>query len=300
MNFLATAQTVLDFDLIKLPAILGLCLLTGYAGLFSFGHAGFMAIGAYISAYLTVNAGWPFFPAVLAGAGFAALIAWLLGSMTLKLKGDYFCIATMGFGEAIRLLLDNMDFFGGARGFQGIAHYTNTWILLAVNIVLVALLAFLVQSRHGRNMVAIREEELAAQMAGVDVFRYKMIALVFSAVYAAIAGGLYSHYMTSIQPKNFRMDISTEITIVVILGGIGSISGSVLAALILLSLPQVILQFETWRFVAYGALVVVVMIARPQGLMGGFELTPGGVRRWATARRLRRESARADAAREGA
>ena len=172
---------------INLMTVLGLSLLTGFTGLFSFGHAGFMAIGGYTAAMMTVNFHWPFIPALLAGGLAAALVSAVIGKVTLNLKGDYFCIATLGFGEAIRLVLDNVQYFGGARGWPGVPYYTNIWNVLLINVVAVIALANLIRSRHGRNMIAVREEELASQIIGINVFKYKMISLMISAGFAGIA-----------------------------------------------------------------------------------------------------------------
>lgn len=264
---------------INLMTVLGLSLLTGFTGLFSFGHAGFMAIGGYTAAMLTVKLHWPFVPALLAGGLMAALVSAVIGRLTLKLKGDYFCIATLGFGEAIRLILDNVQYFGGARGWPGIPNYTNFWNVLIINIVAIIVLANLIRSRHGRNMIAIREEELASQIVGINVFRTKMVSLMISAAYAGIAGGMMAHYMTFLQPKMFSLAKSTELTIIVIFGGLGSISGSVLGALVLTSLPEILRAFYEWRLVFYGLAVIFIMISRPEGLMGGYELTPSSMKR---------------------
>ncbi len=264
---------------INLMTVLGLSLLTGFTGLFSFGHAGFMAIGGYTAAMMTVKFHWPFIPALLVGGLAAALASAIIGKATLNLKGDYFCIATLGFGEAIRLVLDNVQYFGGARGWPGIPYYTNIWNVLGVNIVAIIVLGNLIRSRHGRNMIAIREEELASQIVGINVFKYKMTALMISAGYAGIAGGLLGHYMTFLQPKMFSLAKSTELTIIVIFGGLGSISGSVLGALVLTSLPEILRAFSQWRLVFYGLAVIFIMISRPEGLMGGYELTPSSMKK---------------------
>jgi branched-chain amino acid transport system permease protein len=264
---------------INLMTVLGLSLLTGFTGLFSFGHAGFMAIGGYATALMTLKFHWPFIPSLLVGGLAAALVSAVLGKVTLKLKGDYFCIATLGFGEAVRLILDNVQTFGGARGWPGIPHYTNFWNVLGINIVAIIILANLIHSRHGRNMIAVREEELASQIVGINVFKYKMISLVISAAYAGIAGGMMGHYMTFLQPKMFSLAKSTELTIIVIFGGLGSISGSVLGALVLTSLPEILRAFSSWRLVFYGLAVIFIMISRPEGLMGGYELTPSSMKR---------------------
>ena len=163
---------------INLMTVLGLSLLTGFTGLFSFGHAGFMAIGGYATAMMTVNFKWPFIPALLVGGLAAALVSAVIGKVTLNLKGDYFCIATLGFGEAIRLILDNVQVFGGARGWPGIPYYTNIWNVIGINIVAIIILANLIRSRHGRNMIAVREEELASQIIGINVFKYKITSIL--------------------------------------------------------------------------------------------------------------------------
>ncbi|NLZ91074.1 MAG: branched-chain amino acid ABC transporter permease, partial [Clostridiales bacterium] len=201
---------------INLMAVLGLSLLTGFTGLFSFGHAGFMAIGGYVTAVGTMKLGLPFVPSLLLGAAGAALASFFIGRITLNLKGDYFCIATLGFGEAIRLVLDNVQYFGGARGWPGIPVTTDLVTVVIIDIIGVIILVNLINSRHGRNFKAIREEELASQTIGINVFRYKMTALMISAAYAGVAGGMLGHLLGFLQPKMFQFVKSTELTITVI------------------------------------------------------------------------------------
>ena len=279
-------QGILMLAGINMITVLGLSLLTGFTGLFSFGHAGFMAIGAYIGTWISgspastpAGLGLPFIFSILGGGIAAGLVSYLIGRITLKLKGDYFCIATLGFGEAIRLIFNNVNRFGGARGWPGIPGRSTFLAILIADVIAVLVLANIVNSKHGRNMIAVREEELAAQTAGIDVFRYKMISLVISAIYAGVAGVFLAHYMTFIQPKMFSLTKSTELTIIVIFGGLGSISGSVLGALVLTALPEILRAFEIWRLVFYGAAVILIMVSRPKGLMGGMELTPSGIRK---------------------
>ncbi len=260
---------------INLLTVLGLSLLTGFTGLFSFGHAGFMAIGAYTAATMTMQFHMPLILALIAGGLVAAVISLVIGRLTLNLKGDYFCIATLGFGEATRLILDNVQYFGGSRGLPGIPTYGNNeylTIVVIINVIAIVAMVFLIRSRHGRNMIAIREEELASQAIGINVFRYKMTSLSISAFYAGIAGGLMAHYLGYIQPIMFQLIKSTELTIIVIFGGLGSITGSVVGAIILTFLPEALRSFSQWRLVVYGAAVILIMITRPQGLMGGKEL----------------------------
>ncbi|GAB1431559.1 branched-chain amino acid ABC transporter permease [Spirochaetota bacterium] len=285
----AYLEGILILSGINLIAVMGLCLLTGFAGLFSFGHAGFMAIGAYTAAIFTKMLGLPFVFGIAASAVSAAIVSWLIGMATLKLKGDYFCIATLGFGEAIRLILDNFQGLGGSRGWPGIPASSTLLNIVILDIIGVVLIANLVRSRHGRNMIAVREEELAAQVAGINTYKYKMLALVISAAYAGVAGALLGHYMTFIQPKMFSMVKSTELTIIVIFGGLGSISGSVIGAVVLTFLPELLRVVDKWRLVAYGMAVIAIMIGRPRGLMGGFELTPASFRKLFAERKAARE-----------
>ena len=258
---------------VNLMVVLGLSLLTGFTGLFSFGHAGFMAIGAYVSAICTLNYNMPFLVAMVIGAIAAMIMSFLIGYFTLGLKGDYFCIATLGFGESVRLIFDNLDFFGGARGLSGIPMVTTFPMVLVICIIAVIAITLLIHSRHGRNMIAIREEELASQTIGIIVFKYKMISFAISAAFAAIGGALYAHYLGYLQPLMFQLTKSTELTIMVIFGGLGSIGGSVIGAFVLTFIPELFRAFASWRLVFYGAAVILVMITRPQGLMGGMELS---------------------------
>ncbi len=264
-------EGILILSGINLVAVLGLSLLTGFTGLFSFGHAGFMAIGAYAAAFATMKLGMNFYVALLFGGLMAGIIGYVLGKLTLNLKGDYFIIATLGFGEAMRLILDNIQYFGGARGWPGIANYTNLTNVVIINVIGIFILVNIINSKHGRNMKAIREEEMASNIIGIDVFKYKLKSLMISAVYAGISGGLLAHYIGFLQPKMFQLIKSTELTIIVIFGGLGSITGSVVGAIVLTALPEVLRNVKEWRLVLYGATVVFIMITRPQGLMGGKE-----------------------------
>ena len=285
--FTVYIQQIIVMTGINLIAVLGLSILTGFTGLFSFGHGGFMAIGAYVAAIFVARLHLPFALAILAGALGAALVSILIGRLTLKLKGDYFCIATMGFGEAVRIILNNVNYVGGARGWESLPLLTNIWLVLGLDVVFVVLTWNLINSRHGRNLVAVREEELASQMAGIDVFRYKMIALVASAALAGVAGALLANYLQFLRPTMFNMGKSTDLTIMVIFGGLGSISGTIAGTILLTGLPEFFRNFAQWRLVVYGLAVVVIMVGRPQGVMGGFELTPSGVRKSLATRRAR-------------
>lgn len=262
---------------INILPVLGLALLTGFTGLFSFGHAGFMAIGAYSTAFFMIKLKMPFVVSLILAGFMASFFSYFIGKATLKLKGDYFCIATLGASEALRLILDNLQVFGGARGWPDIPVKTTLPVVIIIDIIAIIVLRNIILSRHGRNMIAVREEELASNVSGINAFKYKMISFMISAFYAGVGGGLLATYLGFLQPKMFALVKSTELTIMVIFGGLGSITGSVIAALVLISLPELLRTFATWRLVIYGLLVVVIIIVRPEGLMGGKELSFNGI-----------------------
>ena len=240
--------------------VLGLSILTGYTGMFSFGHAGFVCIGAYVSVICTMAFGLPYWLALIIAGLAAMLLGAGLGKITLNLKGDYFCIATLGVGEAIRLIFNNLQLTINVGGKD-----------------------FLLDAAKGvasiplHTTFAVREDELAAQMSGINTFRSKMLAMCMSALYAGIAGGMLAHYFGYLQPKMFLMTKSTEYTIMVIFGGMGSITGSVLGTVLLCALPELLRAVGDWRLVMYGLAVIVIMIVRPKGLMGGKELPVGRI-----------------------
>ena len=270
--------------------VLGLSILTGYTGMFSFGHAGFVCIGAYVSVICTMALGLPYWLALIIAGLVSMALGAALGKITLGLKGDYFCIATLGVGEAIRLIFNNMQLnlnvggrsftLDGAKGVPGVPLKTTFGFALVVVIIFVTATAFLMNSKHGRSMLAVREDELAAQMSGINTFKSKMLAMCMSALYAGIAGGMLAHYFGYVQPKMFMMAKSTEYTIMVIFGGMGSITGSVLGTVLLCALPELLRAVGDWRLVFYGLAVIVIMIVRPKGLMGGKELPVGRFFNW--------------------
>lgn len=286
---------------INLMVVLGLSLLTGFTGLFSFGHAGFMAIGAYISGALATMFHVPFVIAILCGGLAAMLMSLFIGALTLNLKGDYFCIATLGFGEAMRLIFNNVQSLGGARGMTGIPIKSSLIVVYIFVVIAVVFMWFLIKSRHGRNMIAIREEELASQAIGINVFKYKMTSFAVSALYAGIGGALWAFYLGYINPDIFKLLKSTELTIMVIIGGLGSITGSIVGTFFLTFLPEVFRAFSEWRMVIYGAAVVAVIALRPQGLLGGIEFSPTRIIRWfkTMPQRKQEKKARKEAKAEG-
>ena len=266
---------------IYMIAILGLSILTGFTGLFSMGHAGFMAIGAYTSALLTKTFGVPVLVGVFSGMMAALAIGLLIGYPTLKLKGDYFVIATLGIGEVTKLIIENLpDVTGGARGLTDIPKGMNFPMVLIFVVIIVVLLKNFLNSKQGRNCVAVREEELATASIGANVANYKMLAMGISCALCGISGALLAHYMHYLSPTMFTMVKSDELVMTVILGGCGSLTGTIIASLILVPLPE-ILRFgsvQEWRMVFYGLLVVLVIIFKPSGLMGTKEFTLSGVK----------------------
>jgi len=267
-------------------------LINGFTGQFSIGHAGFMAIGAYTSTIFTLNVGvrWV---AVLLGLGAppwlaqgaALLVALILGGMlagvagylvglpSLRLRGDYLAIVTLGFGEIIRVLILNVDAIGGARGIPGIPVWTNIFWVGAGVLSVVLVSRHLAMSTHGRALFAIRDDEVAAESLGVDTTRYKVMAFVIGSFFAGIAGGLFAHYLTAVNPNSFTFLKSIEVVAMVVLGGMGSISGSILAAIVLTLAPEVLRPVRDYRMVLYSLMLIVLMITRPQGLLGSRELS---------------------------
>jgi len=284
--------TILARILIAILAAVSLQLVNGFTGQFSIGHAGFMAIGAYGSAMFSLRVGQHWVaslaalgvPAGLAQGGallvglvlgglLAAVAGYLVGLPSLRLRGDYLAIVTLGFGEIIRVLILNVDAIGAARGLPGIPGWANFfWIGLGMLAVIVVA-RHLALSTHGRALFAIRDDEVAAEALGVDTTGYKVLAFVLGAFFAGVAGGLFAHYLSYLNPNSFTFLKSIEVIAMVVLGGLGSISGSVLAAILLTLLPEVLRPVKDYRMVIYSLMLIVLMITRPQGLLGSREFT---------------------------
>lgn len=248
-------------------------LTSGCLGELVLGHAGFMSIGAYTSALLTMHMGLPKmveFPiALLAGGALAAVFGLLIGIPALRLKGDYLAIITLGFGEIIRIIILALDFTGGGRGLSGIPQYTNfTWVYWITAATITILFTFMF-SRHGRAILSIRENEIAAEAVGINTTYYKILTFTISSFFAGIAGGLYSHYITVIDPSNFSFMRSIEFLVMVVLGGMGSFTGATVAAVGLTFLPELLRGgFDKYRLLIYSIILIVVMIFKPSGLFG--------------------------------
>ena len=261
-------------------------LINGFTGQFSLGHAGFMGIGAYVSAilstYLTTH-GWTpegfsgiaiLALALLAGGCISALAGLAVGFPSLRLKGDYLAIVTLGFNEIIRVIIQNVDFtikgtdyVGGARGFTVPKLTTFSWTFSVV-VVVIWLVENLVNSTYGRGFLAVRDDEIAAEAMGIDTTKFKVRAFVIGAFFAGIGGGLFGHFIQYINPDSFTFLKSIDLVVMVILGGMGSTVGVIIAAILLTILPEALRGVDQYRMIVYALLLIIMMILRPQGLFG--------------------------------
>ncbi len=273
---------------INIILAVSLNLINGFTGQFSIGHAGFMAIGAYASAYVTVawgdrfRAATSFLPefardgalllfALAVGALLAAIAGFFVGVPSLRLRGDYLAIVTLGFGEIIRVFILNIDAVGGARGYSGIPKLANFFWIYLFAAITVVVVSRTVKSSFGRTLIAIREDEIAAEAMGVDTTRSKVISFVLSSAMAGIGGGLFGHYLMYLHTNSFTFIKSIEIIIMIVIGGLGSITGSVLGAILFIALTEGLREFSQYRMVLFSLLLIVIMIVRPQGILGHLE-----------------------------
>jgi branched-chain amino acid transport system permease protein len=278
-------------------------LITGFTGQFSIGHAGFMAVGAYASVFMTVYFSqgletWltsllgatvaqslVFLGIIIFGALVAALAGLVVGIPSLRLRGDYLAIVTLGFAEIIRIIILNIDRVGGATGFRGavapwegraiIPQYANFIWIGGFAIITIVVVYNIVNSDVGRALISIREDELAAEAMGVNTTRYKVISFVISSAFAGVAGALFGHFRQFLHTNDFQFIRSIEIIIMIVLGGMGSITGAVLGAIVITILPELLRKLPGdlygYRLVIYSALLILIMLTRPQGVMGAKE-----------------------------
>lgn len=294
---------ILSLTGISIILAVSLNLITGFTGQFSIGHAGFMAVGAYSSVFLTVyfSAGaerWltsligatlaqtlVFLVVIVFGALVAALAGLVVGIPSLRLRGDYLAIVTLGFAEIIRIIILNIDRVGGATGFRGavapwdgrpiIPAYANFIWIGAFAVITIVVVYNIVNSDVGRALISIREDELASEAMGVNTTRYKVLAFVISSAFAGIAGALFGHFRQFLHTNDFQFIRSFEILIMIVLGGMGSITGAVLGAIVITILPELLRQLPgdlySYRLVIYSLLLIVIMLTRPQGMLGAKE-----------------------------
>ena len=253
-------------------------LVNGLTGQFSIGHAGFMAVGGYVSAVMLMRGPQEdpyrifFVVAMLTGALAAALAGWLVGKPSLRLRGDYLAIVTLGFGEIIRVIIENTPFFGGAIGLSPIPHRADFAWIWAVAIVTILVAKRLRDSTHGRAFLSVREDEVAAEAMGIDTTGYKVRAFVISAFFAGVAGALSGAFEGNLAPQSFTFVRSFEVVAMVVLGGMGSITGSTIAAAVLTILPEYLRAVANLRMVIYSIALIALMLLRPRGLLGTREV----------------------------
>ena len=269
-------QATMATIFINIILAVSLNLITGFTGQFSLGHAGFMSIGAYSCAItlMRIPTVWGFLLGLVIGSVLAALVGFLVGIPTLRLKGDYLAIATLGMAEIIRVLLLNMDSLtNGAAGLSSIPRFTNWFFLYVFTVGTILLITKFLNSSHGRACISIREDEIAAEAVGINSTRYKVTAFTIGAFCAGIAGALYASYFFFLKPDTFGFLKSIDILVIVVLGGLGSLSGSVLAAILLALISTVLADFSELRMIIYPLILIIIMIFRPQGLMGSKEIS---------------------------
>ena len=273
-------------------AALGVSLFTGFTGVFTLGHAGYMAIGAYTAAILTVEYEVNFVVAIMAGGILAMILAYLIGIPTLKLVGDYYAIASLGLGEAIRLIIENWnDVTRGARGYPGIEDYTSMPVALAFLAVMTVAMFFLVYSRYGRAFKACRDDYVAASLLGFNTAHYRVLSLAISGFYCGVSVALLAGFMSFIQPVMFDMAKSTELVSIVVFGGLGSMSGCMIGTMILTLVTELFRPISQYRMLIYGLVLVLIMVMRPEGIMGTNELTVSYIKKLFSRKNKRTASA---------
>ena len=271
---------------INIILAVSLNLINGYTGQFSLGHAAFMAVGAYGASVVSLQGGAKivqmfggagpvaegsaFLIALVVGGLVAALCGWGVGVPSLRLRGDYLAIVTLGFNEIVRVILQNTSgdgIFGGPLGLRGMPTSTTLFWAFGLAAICVYVVSSMVHSTYGRGFLAVRDDEVAAGAMGVNTVRYKVTAFVTGAFFAGLAGGLYAHLRGAINPEGFNFQKSFDVVVIVILGGMGSTAGVVLAAIILTVLNEFLRDFEQYRMIVFSLLLIVMMIVRPQGLL---------------------------------
>jgi len=268
---------ILTVIIINSILAVSLNLISGYTGQLSLGHATFMGLGAYAATLFTLNLQTPFLVSIVLGAVVAAFFGFIIGVPTLRLRGDYLAIATLGFGEITKNVLLNLKITGGPMGLRGIPKVTNVYVAAAALILVIFSLGRIMNSRVGKSFIAIREDELAAEAMGINTTRFKILAFIIGAFYAGLAGGLYAFLFRYINPKDFGFMRSIEILCMVVLGGMGNTYGAVLGATIITILPEFLRSVSPtiaqYRMVLYGLLLVIMMIVKPQGIISESSLS---------------------------
>ncbi len=306
------ANTTLDsyilriLNLCAIYTVLGLSmnLINGFTGLFSLGHAGFMAVGAYVTALLTMSIStkqmnfflapmispldkivWPFLPALILAGILSAVAAYMIGAPVLRLKGDYLAIATLGFAEIIRVIFTNTQrLTNGALGLKGIPANTNLWWTFGIAVFTIYIMVSLINSSYGRAFKAIREDEIAAEAMGISLYKHKVLSFAIGAFFAGVGGGLLGSLIGAVDPLMFRFFLTFNILLIIVLGGMGSITGTVISAFVI-TIAQEVLRFldepmfasipalPGLRMVVFSALLMIVVLFFRHGLMGTREFS---------------------------
>lgn len=310
--FLFIANRTLDsyvlriLNLCAIYTVLGLSmnLINGFTGLFSLGHAGFMAVGAYVTALLTMSITtkqmnfflaplispldkivWPFLPSLILAGVLSAVVAYLIGAPVLRLKGDYLAIATLGFAEIIRVIFTNtQNITNGALGLKGIPVTTNLWWSFGTALFTIFIMVSLINSSYGRAFKAIREDEIAAESMGISLYKHKVLSFAIGAFFAGVGGGLLGNLIGAVDPLMFRFFLTFNILLIIVLGGMGSVTGTIISAFVI-TIAQEALRFldeplipgvpalPGLRMVVFSALLMVVVLFFRHGLMGTREFS---------------------------
>ncbi|MGO4987541.1 branched-chain amino acid ABC transporter permease [Gallicola sp. Sow4_E12] len=265
-------SSLINLICINIILAVSLNVTVGTLGQITLGHAGFMSIGAYAAGLFSkahIVDGLPGFLISLVIAGIVAgIVGVIIGIPGLRLRGDYLAIITLAFGEIIRVLIEFFDFTGGAQGLSGIPRFQNFTVFFILMAASVAFMYSMMTSRHGRAILAIREDEIASDSVGINTTYYKVFAFVISAVFAGIAGGMYAHQMGVLNAKQFDFNYSINILVMVVLGGMGSFTGATISATVLTILPEMLRGFNDYRMIIYSLILIIMMIFRPSGLLG--------------------------------
>jgi branched-chain amino acid transport system permease protein len=271
-TFIENAMVTVGINIILAT---GLNLIIGFAGQFSLGHAGFMAIGAYATGIMTQNMATPlgFWLSVAVGVVIAIIAAVIIGVPTLRLRGDYLAIATMGAAEIIRVVINNLKITNGPAGIFNIPQFATWPVVYVIMCITTIMIANFIHSRAGRAVMSVREDEIAASAMGINTTKWKLAAFVFGAATAAIGGSLHASYLQTIAPGDFGIMNSISLLIIVVLGGTGSLTGTVVAAGVLGIIDTVLQNFGTLRMVIYALALILIMVFKPSGLLGRWELS---------------------------
>ena len=249
---------------INIMLAVSLNLMVGFLGELSLGHAGFMSVGAYAGCMFTIHADMPMWLelplAMLLGGVVAGLFGLLIGIPALRLRGDYLAIVTLAFGEIIRAVLNNFSLVGGAGGLNGIPKYSNYTIVYVMAVITIIIIANLVKSRHGRAICSIRDNVIASEAMGIPVVKYKLMAFIVAAFFAGIAGVLYGHNLGILKPSTFDFNKSIEILVMVVMGGMGSLPGSIIAAFLITVLPEALRSLQDYRMLIYAVVLIAMML----------------------------------------